>query len=114
MGLFGAEFSEAGLVLSILVCGQAVNAMTGSVEYILMMSGREKEMRNIVFASMTIMLALAVLLIPPFGVVGAAISGASAAATTSLLSTLAVRSHFGFWVAPIFVGTSKSASSENP
>ncbi len=101
MGLFGKDFSQSGLVLSILLCGQLVNGITGPVEFILMMSGRERIMRNIVIISMLVMLVLSVMLIPSYGDLGAAIASACAAATTSIISLIAVYIQFGFWVTPI-------------
>ena len=103
MGLFGEDFAQSGAILSILVCGQVINGVTGPVEFILMMSGRERSMRNIVFISMLVMLTLSVLFIPVYGGLGAAIASATAAATTGILSLIAVHFHFGFWVSPFYL-----------
>src|SRR5207249_1522446 len=44
MGLFGADFRAGSPLLVILCLGQAVNCGTGSVGYLLLMSGHQKEM----------------------------------------------------------------------
>ncbi|MEY8213179.1 MAG: MATE family efflux transporter, partial [Colwellia sp.] len=41
MGLFGAEFKVAGNLLAIMAIGQFINVATGSVGYLLNMSGHE-------------------------------------------------------------------------
>ena len=44
--IFGSQYVEARLLLTILVCGQLVNALTGPCGRLLMMSGFEKDFRN--------------------------------------------------------------------
>ena len=46
MSLFGPEFRAGGPVLTILAAGQYVNVLTGSVGYLLMMTGNERLVRN--------------------------------------------------------------------
>lgn len=75
--IFGEEFSAGGLVLSILALGQFVNAASGSVGYLLVMTGHEKLMRNNVFAATALNLLLIIILVPRFDIVGAAIATAS-------------------------------------
>ena len=49
--IFGPQFKEGAGVLRILALGQLVNVATGSVGVLLVMTGHEKLMRNIVAAS---------------------------------------------------------------
>jgi O-antigen/teichoic acid export membrane protein len=74
--IFGSEFIIASPVLKILALGQFVNVATGSVGYLLMMTGHEKVMRNnIIFASI-INVLLTLILVPTHGATGAAIAAA--------------------------------------
>ena len=47
MSIFGKGFIGGIWLLRILAIGQFINAVTGSVGYILTMSGHEKDIRNI-------------------------------------------------------------------
>lgn len=95
MGLFGPEFSEGGTILAILLAGQLVNVVSGSVGFLLMMSGNENTTLNITLASVVLQLALMLILAPRIGGVGAAIASASALATANLLSVYAVYRKLG-------------------
>jgi O-antigen/teichoic acid export membrane protein len=75
--IFGPSFQEGVWALRILCVGQLVNVGTGSVGYLLMMTGHEKLMRNIVIVSAMANLVGNVILIPIYGAIGAAVSTAS-------------------------------------
>ena len=74
MGMFGAEFQKGGILLSILAVGQFVNVATGSVGYLLMMSGHERLMRNNTAFVAIVVVLMNIILIPNMGSVGAAIA----------------------------------------
>lgn len=86
MGFFGNEFSQGGRCLSILACGQFINVATGSVGYILMMSGHEKLMRNAITVSGVLNVVLNLILVPRYGIIGGA---AATAISVSILNTIA-------------------------
>jgi O-antigen/teichoic acid export membrane protein len=71
-GLFGEEFAAAYPALVILAVGQLVNAWAGSVGMFLSMTGHEKDTLKGLAAAALLNLVLNILLIPPFGMVGAA------------------------------------------
>jgi O-antigen/teichoic acid export membrane protein len=96
MGFFGAEYVHAASLLKILIVGQFVNVITGSVSYLLNMTGNEKDMRNIVFLSGPLALALCFILIPIYGSTGAAIAIATAVASQNLLAVYFVKKRLGF------------------
>ena len=78
--LFGAEFATGAFALRILCVGQLVNATMGSVGIILNMTGHEKyAVRGVAIAAIA-NIGLNALLIPPFG-----LSGAAAATAISLV-----------------------------
>ena len=74
LSIFGSEFIGGGTVLIILAIGQFVNVATGSVGYLLMMSGNEHLMRNITGVSALVNILLNLWLIPIYGILGAAIA----------------------------------------
>lgn len=74
MGLFGEQFRQWGNVLRILAAGQFANVVTGSVGYLLMMSGNERLLRKNIAYTALLNLLLNLLLIPGMGVTGAAIA----------------------------------------
>ena len=96
MSLFGSEFSEGAALLQILAIGQFINAMTGSVGFLLIMSGHERDMRNVTLMSGTLALLLTWFLTAQFGIVGAAIGTAVAVATQNLLAVYFVKKRLGF------------------
>lgn len=82
--VFGEEYTEARLILSILVCGQLVNAMTGPSGRLLLMSGFEKDFRNSTLLVTAAGLVLAVILVTHYGIYGAAVATAITVATQNL------------------------------
>jgi O-antigen/teichoic acid export membrane protein len=90
LGIFGPDFDAGAPVLVILALGQFVNVATGSVGYLLMMTGHEKLIRNNIIASAALNVALNVILIPKYSIIGAAVATAISVATMNLISTVLV------------------------
>lgn len=90
MGMFGEEFPKGGILLSILAIGQFVNVVTGSVGYLLIMSGNEKDMRNTVVVVSGISVLLNVILVKEFGLIGAAIATATCFSMQNIIATYIV------------------------
>jgi O-antigen/teichoic acid export membrane protein len=84
--LFGQEFVAGTESLRILCIGQIINASTGSVGLILNMTGHEKY--NVMSLSLGtgINLLLNLLLVPQFGLIGAAIAAATSMIVWNLCS----------------------------
>ena len=76
LGVFGNSYVEASGLLTILVCGQLINALTGPSGKLLMMSGFEKDVRNSSMIVAAFGLLLGFILISKYGVYGAAIATA--------------------------------------
>lgn len=72
LGVFGDEFRAADGALRILLLGQLVNVVTGPVGSILIMTGRERWSFAYSAAATLIATTLALVLVPRFGLVGAA------------------------------------------
>lgn len=96
MSFFGEEFREASTALVILALGQFVNIATGSVGYLLSMTGHEKDVRNNVFVSAALGIGLGFALIPAYGLTGAASATAIAIASQNLLGVYQVKKRLGF------------------
>ncbi len=90
LSMFGPAFTQGATALVILSLAQFVNVATGSVGYLLIMSGHEKIVRNIAAIFAAVNLGLSVVLIPAYGVNGAAVSYAVTVAGANLASVLYV------------------------
>ena len=74
LGLFGKEFEIGKNVLILLVISQFITSCSGSVGYILQMTGKQKTFQYIIFLSAIINILLNFILVPIYGIMGAAIS----------------------------------------
>jgi O-antigen/teichoic acid export membrane protein len=76
MRIFGKEFEAGWVILVIGATGQLVNCATGSVGYLLLMSGNERRLVRIQMAMAVITVTLCLLFVPRWGIAGAAIAAA--------------------------------------
>jgi O-antigen/teichoic acid export membrane protein len=90
MSAFGSDFIGGAATLQILSIGQFVNVAAGSVGVLLVMSGHEREYRNVQIIAACATLILNFVLIPPLGAEGAAIAAAFALIMQNVL--------FGYYV----------------
>lgn len=72
--LFGQEFTAHTKALHILVIGQVICSLAGPAGYLLIASGSQNNLSKIVAASALLNIILNLILIPMYGVVGAALS----------------------------------------
>src|SRR4029077_4879143 len=77
MRIFGHDFEIGWPILVIGTLGQLVNCGVGSVGYLLLMSGNQRRLIRVQAVMAVVMVVLNLLLIPRWGIVGAAV-GASA------------------------------------
>lgn len=98
---FGEEFSEAAWMLRIIAIGQLVNVATGSVGFLLSMTGHEKLMRNIALICNAIGLIGFFVFIKLFGVMGAAIALAFVLVSQNITMLVFVWLKLGIWTLPI-------------
>jgi len=73
---FGTPFSAAYAALMVLCAGHVVNAAAGSVGFLLTMTGHEKQALYILIMTVLVNIALNALMIPLWGITGAAIATA--------------------------------------
>ena len=74
LGYFGLEFIIASKTLYILIVGQFVNILCGSVGYILMMTEKQNIFKNIMIFATCTNIILNIILIPKYSINGAAIA----------------------------------------
>ena len=80
----------------ILLLGQIVNVVSGSVGNLLNMSGNEKDLNNVAILAGILVTILNFSLIPVFGVLGAAISTAIAISFQNISAAFYVKKRLGF------------------
>lgn len=100
LSLFGPEFTSASMLLRIIAAGQFINVMTGSVGYLLMMTGNERLMRNNVALTAGISLVLNVLLVSRYGALGAAVTTAVCLAIQNVIAAWFVYKRLGIRTIP--------------
>ena len=93
--IFGTEFTQGQNALVILSIGQLFNASTGSVGFLLTMTGHEKYMAFSVAISAIINILLNTWLIPQWGINGAAISTAITMILVNLLNVIWTKNKIG-------------------
>ncbi|WP_269618873.1 oligosaccharide flippase family protein [Zhongshania sp. BJYM1] len=96
MGIFGEEFVTGAYLLQILAIGQFVNAVTGSVGFLLIMSGNERDMRTVTLISGSLAMVLTWGMTVAFGVLGAALATAIAVSAQNLMAVYFVKKRLGF------------------
>jgi O-antigen/teichoic acid export membrane protein len=91
MRVFGHEFEAGWVILVIGAAGQLVNCATGSVGFLLLMSGNEKRLVRIQMAMAVVTVSLCLLMVPRWGIAGAAIAAAIANVATNVWCLLEVK-----------------------
>ncbi|MHB1270930.1 MAG: flippase [Thermoleophilia bacterium] len=90
MNMFGSQFAAGSGALMILALSQLINAASGPAGYMVLMSGRSRlELLNI-SVSLAVNVAACFLLIPRYGVIGAALANLMAAVAINLLRAVEV------------------------
>ena len=96
MGLFGDGYEESAVLLMILAVGQFVNVATGSVGYLLNMSGHEREFNRVTMISGPMAIVLAILLTKYHGAIGTAFATAVGVALQNIGAIVLVKKRLGF------------------
>lgn len=102
LSIFGDQFKQGGQILAILAVGQFINVTTGSVGYLLMMSGNEALMRNNMIFCAVIGIFLNLWLIPAYGVIGGAFAAAIVLSLQNLIAVLLVWKNLNIITIPWF------------
>jgi O-antigen/teichoic acid export membrane protein len=96
MSFFGAGFTGGSSMLLVLALGQYVNVLTGSVSYLLIMSGHEKDTRNTQFMIGVFSIILNLVMVKYYGAFGAAVAIAVSVAAQNLIYVGMAKRRLGF------------------
>ncbi|MDB9701418.1 flippase [Salibacteraceae bacterium] len=104
LAMFGEGMHTASYALIFLSLGQFVNGSCGSVMNILQMTGHQKYGQYILISAGLLNVTLNYLLIPTYGIEGAAVATGVSTAYWNLLSVMVVRWKIGHWSFPFATG----------
>jgi len=94
LDIFGNEFEIGKNTLIILAIGQFINAVSGSVGFLLNMTGKQRIFKNIFLIAVIINVVLNFILIPKYGMVGAAIATMISVAVWNIVSVVYIKLEF--------------------
>jgi O-antigen/teichoic acid export membrane protein len=95
LGIFGDEFKTATLTLSVLAIGNFINSITGSIGILLQMTRRQKRYNQIILVAASITIILNIILIPRYGILGAAIASSTAKILQNVISVAYAKLELG-------------------
>jgi O-antigen/teichoic acid export membrane protein len=98
LSLFGAQFTDGYYLMFVLAFGLLARAAIGPIERLLNMLGEQRVCATVYATAFGINLGLCFVLIPSFGMLGAAIATASALTIESILLYVVTRTRLGFHV----------------
>ena len=98
MWLYGLEFMKGAICLSILTIGQVFNTFCGPVAQLLNATGYHKQFRNISLLGAVLNIAMNLILVPKFGIEGAAIANAISMVLWNIIGTVYIKRTFGFYI----------------
>ncbi len=93
--IFGRDFEAGWPILVIGTVGQLVNCAVGSVGYLLLMAGHQRSLVKIQTTMTGVMICLGILLVPRWGIIGAAVASAAGNLFSNLWYLVAVRRKLG-------------------
>jgi len=109
MWLYGKDFTQGALCLSIMTIGQVFNTLCGPVAQLLNATGYHKQFRNISFLGAIVNILINLLLIPRYGIEGAAAANAISMILWNVIGAFYIKRTFGFYIVYIpFVNLNRS------
>jgi O-antigen/teichoic acid export membrane protein len=95
LGIFGAGFGAGSTALTIIAVGQLVNAAAGPAGNVLLMTGHERVAVKGIAMGLLTNLVVGLVLIPPFGVTGAATAFTASLIVWNVALVVSVRRRLG-------------------
>jgi len=95
LALFGKEFAAYSSVFVIFLIGQLFGCIAGPAGVVLSMTGKEKELRNIILTSLVLSVVLLFFLASSFGVIGATVAITVGILLRNFISTFIAVKHIG-------------------
>jgi O-antigen/teichoic acid export membrane protein len=114
LGLFGDEFVPGYVPMLVMVGGLTVGSAMGPVMQLLLMTGRQWDCIHVFAANVGVCLTLGFVIIPEFGVLGAALTAALARIGTSLALVLVAHHRLGLWCIAGPLRTTAAPTPEAP
>ncbi|QNK76817.1 flippase [Winogradskyella sp. PAMC22761] len=97
LGYFGNEFVAGSFALIVLCLSRFINAISGSVGYIMQMTDQQRVYQNVIIISFVINLILNLILIPIYGINGAAVASSIAMIFWNVVLVVIIKKKLGFW-----------------
>jgi O-antigen/teichoic acid export membrane protein len=97
LSFFGEAFISGSTVLILITVGGLFNALTGNVDQILNMTDNQKLVRNIFIIGFIINVILNLILIPNYGILGAAVSSLVTNIFINSIFVLVIKKKLGFY-----------------
>ena len=97
LGIFGSEFVSGYIVLILLCIARFVNSISGSVGHLMQMTNNQNTYQFVIIIAFFINLILNILLIPEFGINGAALSSSIAMIFWNVTLVIIIKKRLGFW-----------------
>ena len=97
---FGKEFIAGSVALSLLLFGRLIESMSGTGNYILQILGYETIVRNIMFIAALLNIVLNFILIPIYGINGAAFASMISIVFWNIMYIFYIKQKLGFWNLP--------------
>lgn len=97
MAFFGKDFVVGWPVIVIVAAAQLFNSSVGPTARVLAMTGRQRMVMVATISSAIVAVAANLLLVPSFGIFGAAVATATALVVSNTLSLFFVHRFLGFW-----------------
>ncbi len=94
---FGPKYQGSSEVLVILSVGALIDGSTGTARSMLLLTGHQKALLVISAAVLVLQIGLDVVLIPRYGIVGAAVADVIAAVAINSSVLIAIKSTLGLW-----------------
>lgn len=96
MAIFGDAYQGQSFSLRILATAQVFNVFSGSVAFLLTMTGNERDLRNSMLVTGTFFVIGVILIVPKYGINGAAINTAVISVMLNVINLIYVKSRLGF------------------
>jgi len=96
MSLFGPEFTIGVSALLLMAFSQLINSLSGSVGYIMQMTNNQKMFQYIIISSSVLNILLNYLLIPIYGIDGAAFSSMVSMIVWNMVTVIFIKQKLGF------------------
>ncbi|WP_163329254.1 flippase [Desulfurobacterium thermolithotrophum] len=96
LGIFGEEFKAGAVALMILTVGQFVSSFSGSVGYILTMTGYQKFHQNVLLIEILFKIFLSLYLVVDFGMIGIALATCISLIFTNIVEVIFIKKKLRF------------------